>query len=70
MEWPSFVRYGPEELNNTAKAERDLLFFNRVPKVGSQMMMALMEALAARSRFQESLFRPKSFRTICFRKIG
>ena len=27
----------PKELNNTRKAKKDVLFFNRVPKVGSQV---------------------------------
>ncbi|CAD7083095.1 unnamed protein product [Hermetia illucens] len=38
-------RYSPDELNNTKRAEMDLIFFNRVPKVGSQKLMALMKNL-------------------------
>ena len=35
-------------LNNTNVAEKDVLFFNRVPKVGSQTMMDLMKQLQVR----------------------
>lgn len=34
------------QLNVTANAEIDVLFFNRVPKVGSQTFMELMKRLA------------------------
>ena len=33
-------------LNNTKNAEVDLLFFNRVPKVGSQTMMRIIDILS------------------------
>ncbi|XP_061715038.1 heparan sulfate 2-O-sulfotransferase pipe isoform X3 [Cydia pomonella] len=41
----------PWELNNTARAGMELLFFNRVPKVGSQTFMELLRRLAARNQF-------------------
>lgn len=41
----------PWELNNTARAGIDILFFNRVPKVGSQTFMELLRRLAIRNQF-------------------
>ncbi|XP_004931534.1 heparan sulfate 2-O-sulfotransferase pipe [Bombyx mori] len=41
----------PWELNNTARAGREMLFFNRVPKVGSQTFMELLRRLAIRNQF-------------------
>uniref|UniRef100_A0A1B6E882 Heparan sulfate 2-O-sulfotransferase pipe n=1 Tax=Clastoptera arizonana TaxID=38151 RepID=A0A1B6E882_9HEMI len=38
-------------LNNTAKAKKEIIFFNRVPKVGSQTFMELLRHLAARNGF-------------------
>lgn len=35
----------PSDLNNTKKAETDILFFNRVPKVGSVQMINLLKTL-------------------------
>lgn len=39
------------ELNNTARTGSELLFFNRVPKVGSQTFMELLRRLSIRNRF-------------------
>lgn len=39
------------ELNNTARTDSELLFFNRVPKVGSQTFMELLRRLSIRNRF-------------------
>ena len=39
------------ELNNTRKAKRDILFFNRVPKVGSQLTMELLKSLSLKNEF-------------------
>merc|ERR1712166_758395 len=36
----------PMDLNNTAKATKEILFFNRVPKVGSQTPMELLKSLS------------------------
>lgn len=41
----------PWELNNTARAGIELLFFNRVPKVGSQTFMELLRRLSIRNQF-------------------
>ncbi|KOB68228.1 Pipe, partial [Operophtera brumata] len=41
----------PWELNNTARAGTDILFFNRVPKVGSQTFMELLRRLAIKNQF-------------------
>ena len=38
-------------LNNTAKAKREILFFNRVPKVGSQTTMELLKQLSIRNGY-------------------
>lgn len=38
-------------LNNTARARHEVLFFNRVPKVGSQTFMELMRHLSVRNGF-------------------
>lgn len=39
-------------MNNTPNADIDLIFFNRVPKVGSQTMMELLKLLGKRNGFQ------------------
>lgn len=39
-------------LNNTAKARTQLVFFNRVPKVGSQTFMELLRHLAIKNNFE------------------
>jgi len=39
------------ELNNTRKAKKDILFFNRVPKVGSQTAMELLKSLSIKNSF-------------------
>ncbi|XP_035445554.2 heparan sulfate 2-O-sulfotransferase pipe [Spodoptera frugiperda] len=41
----------PWELNNTARAGTEILFFNRVPKVGSQTFMELLHRLAYKNQF-------------------
>ncbi|XP_026473237.1 heparan sulfate 2-O-sulfotransferase pipe [Ctenocephalides felis] len=38
-------------LNNTRKAELEVIFFNRVPKVGSQTFMELLRRLSIRNSF-------------------
>ena len=35
------LQLDPMELNNTRKAKKDILFFNRVPKVGIQHLLYL-----------------------------
>ncbi|XP_030756677.1 heparan sulfate 2-O-sulfotransferase pipe-like [Sitophilus oryzae] len=41
----------PYQLNNTRKAQQDIVFFNRVPKVGSQTLMELLRRLSIRNEF-------------------
>lgn len=41
----------PSRLNNTRKAKQDIVFFNRVPKVGSQTLMELLRRLSIRNNF-------------------
>jgi hypothetical protein len=41
-----------ESLNNTDKAESEVIVFNRVPKVGSQMFIELMKKLAIQNKFR------------------
>lgn len=45
----------PWELNNTARAGIELLFFNRVPKVGSQTFMELLRRLSLKNQFGKLL---------------
>ncbi|XP_033149322.1 heparan sulfate 2-O-sulfotransferase pipe-like [Drosophila busckii] len=40
------------QLNNTPRAQLDTLFFNRVPKAGSEKLMELLNLLAKRNNFQ------------------
>ncbi|XP_046396684.1 heparan sulfate 2-O-sulfotransferase pipe [Ischnura elegans] len=42
----------PWALNNTGRANLDVIFFNRVPKVGSQMFMDLLHRLSVRNGFE------------------
>ncbi|XP_037827177.1 uncharacterized protein LOC119615170 [Lucilia sericata] len=48
----SDVNRFPKHLNNTAKAEKDWIFFNRLEKVGSQSMIHLLQVLANANNFQ------------------
>ncbi|VEN40689.1 unnamed protein product [Callosobruchus maculatus] len=41
----------PDNLNNTKKAQQEIVFFNRVPKVGSQTLMELLRRLSIRNDF-------------------
>ncbi|XP_019866240.1 heparan sulfate 2-O-sulfotransferase pipe [Aethina tumida] len=41
----------PYQLNNTRKAQQEIVFFNRVPKVGSQTLMELIRRLSIRNDF-------------------
>lgn len=42
----------PLALNNTRNAENQIIFFNRVPKVGSQTFMELLRRLSIRNNFR------------------
>uniref|UniRef100_A0A1I8M4Q8 Heparan sulfate 2-O-sulfotransferase pipe n=1 Tax=Musca domestica TaxID=7370 RepID=A0A1I8M4Q8_MUSDO len=46
--------YSADALNNTKRAEVDVVFFNRVPKVGSQSLMELMAKLGKVNNFVHS----------------
>jgi dermatan/chondrotin sulfate uronyl 2-O-sulfotransferase UST len=41
-----------DSLNNTDKAESDIIIFNRVPRAGSQMFIELMKKLAIQNKFR------------------
>jgi len=40
-----------QQLNNTRKAKKEILFFNRVPKVGSQTTMELLKQLSVKNNY-------------------
>jgi len=52
------------ELNNTRKAKKDILFFNRVPKVGSQTTMELLKSLSIKNHFHYHKDRTQKVETI------
>ena len=54
----------PLELNNTRKANKEILFFNRVPKVGTQTTMEWMRTLAIRNNFHYHKDRTQKVETI------
>lgn len=53
-----------EALNNTRRADRQVLFFNRVPKVGSQTFMELLRRLSIRNAFSFNRDRVQRVETI------
>ena len=59
-----YVPFQPLKLNNTRKAQKEILFFNRVPKVGSQTTMELMRALALKNNFHYHKDRTQKVETI------
>ena len=54
----------PMDFNNTVKAKKEVLFFNRVPKVGSQTTMELLKSLAKRNNFAYHKDRTQKVETI------
>ena len=52
------------ELNNTRLAKKEVLFFNRVPKVGSQTTMELLKALSIKNNFKYHKDRTQKVETI------
>jgi hypothetical protein len=52
------------ELNNTRLAKKEILFFNRVPKVGSQTTMELLKALSIKNNFKYHKDRTQKVETI------
>lgn len=51
-------------LNNTKKAGKQVLFFNRVPKVGSQAFMELLRKLSIKNQFSFNRDRVQRVETI------
>ena len=54
----------PMELNNTKNAKKEILFFNRVPKVGSQTTMELLKSLSIKNNFHYHKDRTQKTETI------
>ncbi|XP_017957434.1 heparan sulfate 2-O-sulfotransferase pipe-like isoform X4 [Drosophila navojoa] len=52
------------QVNNTRRAQLDTLFFNRVPKAGSEKLMALLKLLAKRNKFQARRDHEQLYETI------
>jgi len=59
-----YTKLDPMELNNTRKAKKDILFFNRVPKVGSQTTMELLKSLSIKNKFHYHKDRTQKVETI------
>ena len=59
-----FFQLDVNELNNTRKATKETLFFNRVPKVGSQTAMELLKSLAIKNNFHYHKDRTQKVETI------
>jgi len=59
-----YGRLDPRALNNTMHARKEVLFFNRVPKVGSQTTMELMKSLSMRNNFHYHKDRTQKVETI------
>lgn len=59
-----YGKLDPMELNNTRKAKKDILFFNRVPKVGSQTTMELLKSLSIKNKFHYHKDRTQKVETI------
>ncbi|XP_037827682.1 heparan sulfate 2-O-sulfotransferase pipe-like, partial [Lucilia sericata] len=51
----------PLHLNNTAKAEKEWIFFNRLEKVGSQSMIVFLEALADANNFVAHIMKQNAY---------
>jgi len=61
---PYYGKLDPNDLNNTKNAKKDILFFNRVPKVGSQTAMELLKTLAVKNNFHYHKDRTQKVETI------
>jgi len=59
-----YGKLDPMELNNTRKAKKEILFFNRVPKVGSQTTMELLKSLSIKNDFHYHKDRTQKVETI------
>ena len=58
------LNLNPMDLNNTKKAKKEILFFNRVPKVGSQTTMELLKSLSHKNHFMYHKDRTQKVETI------
>lgn len=58
----------PESVNQTSKAQVEIVLFNRVPKVGSQTMMALLSLLGKRHEFRARRDKPSPMETVMLTK--
>ncbi|XP_046807410.1 heparan sulfate 2-O-sulfotransferase pipe-like [Lucilia cuprina] len=63
-EYAEYLDAAADALNNTKKAQVELVIFNRVPKVGSQSMMQLMIQLGKVNNFEHSRDAGKPHETI------
>lgn len=63
-EYEDYFSTAADALNNTKKAQVDVVIFNRVPKVGSQSMMQLMIQLGKVNNFVHSRDSSKPHETI------
>ncbi|XP_011183240.2 heparan sulfate 2-O-sulfotransferase pipe isoform X5 [Zeugodacus cucurbitae] len=54
----------PESVNQTSKAQVEIVLFNRVPKVGSQTLMALLNLLAERHGYEARRDKPSPMETV------
>lgn len=63
-EYNEYLNAAADALNNTKKAEIDVVIFNRVPKVGSQSLMQLMIQLGKVNNFIHSRDAGKAHETI------
>jgi len=64
QEREEYRKLDPLELNNTRKAVKETLFFNRVPKVGSQTTMELLKSLSVKNNFHYHKDRTQKVETI------
>jgi len=64
QEREEYGKLDPMELNNTRKAKKEILFFNRVPKVGSQTTMELLKSLSIKNNFHYHKDRTQKVETI------
>jgi len=64
QEREEYSKLDPMDLNNTKNAKKEVLFFNRVPKVGSQTTMELLKSLSIKNNFHYHKDRTQKTETI------
>ncbi|KAM7356283.1 heparan sulfate 2-O-sulfotransferase pipe [Cochliomyia hominivorax] len=69
-EYYDYLNAAADALNNTKKADVEVVIFNRVPKVGSQSLMQLMIQLGKINNFIHSRDAGKSHETILLNATG